>query len=217
MTATSPQIKMCGMKRLEDARFAAASGADFLGFIRHAASPRYVDTAYAKELLAWIYGPQKVGVYVGGDARSINEDAQEIGFDYVQIHGDLSQGRLSDIAVPVVRALSVGQDAVKAQLLLEMDRVRNDVSFFLVDAHVPGQWGGTGQLANWDLARTLAASFPIMLAGGLTPDNVAAAIEHVKPWGVDVASGIETAPAEKDFALMESFFESVRPFSPLDA
>ena len=205
----SLKIKICGITNLEDARFCAGAGADFLGFIQYPRSPRYVAPEAAKEIIAWVYGPEPVGVFVNETADTVNRTAAAAGFALAQLHGDEPPEVCARIERPVIKAFRTPPETTVDQLRARMEPYRTHAAYFLLDTHHPTLWGGTGETFDWQHARALAADFPIFLAGGLNPDNVAEAVQQVRPLGVDLSSGLEAYPGKKDFDKVNAFFERV--------
>lgn len=206
----SLKVKICGITTLEDARFCAGAGADFLGFIQYNKSPRYVAPKEVKAILEWIYGPKSVGVFVGESTETINRIVAETGFDYAQLHGDETPEACAAVEAPVIKAIRVEPGADGEALRRRMAPFQPHVDYFLLDTHHADRWGGTGTPFDWQQARDLSGDFPILLAGGLRPGNVAAAAEAVRPAGVDVSSGVEAAPGRKDFDKVTAFFDALR-------
>lgn len=204
-----PKIKICGLTTLEDARYAAGLGADFLGFVQHEASPRYVRPEDAAEIIQWIYGAQPVGVFVNRSPGEVNAACEAAGFAYAQMHGTESVEACRAIDRPIIKAFRVMHDASAEQLRWAMEPYRDVAELFLLDTAHTSLWGGSGESFNWRLARDLSADFPLLLAGGLTPENVGEAVETMRPWGVDVSSGVEASPGVKDFDKMAAFFDAL--------
>ncbi len=202
-------IKICGITTLEDARYAAAAGADMLGFVQYAKSPRHVDADHARAIIEWIYGPKSVGVFVNEDLDTVNRIAESAGFDYVQLHGNESPGYCRRIVCPVIKAFSVRPATDVESLRARMRPYRPFAAYFLLDTFHPDLRGGTGRAFNWDIAAALTARFPIILAGGIGPDNIAQAVEAANPVGVDCSSRLESAPGHKDFELLADLFDAV--------
>jgi phosphoribosylanthranilate isomerase len=187
------RVKICGITAAEDARHAAACGADALGFVFFAASPRCVTPAQARAIIVTL--PPfvvRVGLFVNEDPAQIRAIVAECGLDAVQLHGDEPPAVCRALPCRVIKGIRPRAAAELAAF------AAYPAAALLVDAAVPGQFGGTGQRADWDLARQLAARRQVILAGGLTPDNVAEAVRQVRPYAVDVASGVERAPGHKD-------------------
>ncbi|HCR48699.1 MAG TPA: N-(5'-phosphoribosyl)anthranilate isomerase, partial [Bacteroidetes bacterium] len=162
------KLKICGLTNLPDARYCAAAGADFLGFIRHPQSPRFVPEADAKEIIDWISGPETVGVYVNTASETINREVEKIGFTYVQLSGDETPEDCAQIQRPVIKGFRVSDEETAQSLRRKMEPYRAQVAFFLLDTHRAGEFGGTGAVFNWEIARELAANFQLFLAGGLS-------------------------------------------------
>ena len=199
------KVKICGITSLADALLAAAAGADLLGFNFYPRSPRFVEPRLVREILSELsatFPIMPVGVFVNERAETVREIAAMSGVRMVQLHGDESPEFCRELNLRVIKALRVGAaaDAKKAASYA--------VEALLVDSQTP-VFGGSGVRPDWAVAETIARRFPrVLLAGGLTPDNVAAAISTVKPWGVDVASGVEKEPGVKDPELVRRFIEA---------
>jgi phosphoribosylanthranilate isomerase len=196
-------VKICGITRAEDAAVAIEYGASAIGFIFWAKSPRYVDPAQARTIVQTLPPfVTPVGVFVNASADAMNAVAAQVGLGAVQLHGEETPDLLDDIASPVVKA--VGQ--IDADVATRWpSRVR-----LLVDADDRVQRGGTGTKADWAAAARLARQRPIMLAGGITPENVADAVETVRPFGIDVSSGVEDAPGIKNPEKLRALFDALR-------
>ncbi|MEP7358859.1 MAG: phosphoribosylanthranilate isomerase [Anaerolineales bacterium] len=204
------QTKICGLTNLDDTLAAVDSGADYLGFNFYAKSPRRIEADTCARIIAELARRgarvKTVGVFVNHSPAEVVALMDQCGLDLAQLHGD---EQLEHLPALRGRAFIVLRGAPPpAATLQELARLGPGQPAFLVDAHAPGLYGGSGQLADWDATAALAARFPIFLAGGLTPDNVAAAVAQVNPWGVDVASGVEAAPGKKDAQKMRAFVEN---------
>jgi phosphoribosylanthranilate isomerase len=194
-------IKICGMTRLEDARSAVAHGASAIGFVFWPRSPRFVAPEAARTILRRLpEHVRAVGVFVNQQAADINATAELVGLSAVQLHGDEQPSFLRVIERPVIKAIDLSNGAA--------DEWPDEVTM-LVDARDPERRGGTGQLADWQRAAQLAKKRRVVLAGGLTAENVTAAIGAVHPFGVDVSSGIEAEPGIKDPARLSAFFAAI--------
>ena len=204
------KVKICGLTRLDDARFCAAAGADFLGFIQHEASPRYAEPALVREILAWVAGPVPVGVFVDASADDVNRRCAEVGFGMAQLHGHESPETCEAVEVPVVKAIHVQHDASAEQVHVLAAPYLGVVDFLLLDTHHTSLWGGTGESFNWRVARGLAQEADLFLAGGVTAANVAEAVATMRPYAVDLSSSVESAPGVKDLDKLAAFFEAVR-------
>jgi phosphoribosylanthranilate isomerase len=202
------RVKICGVKTPKQALAAAEAGADYIGLIFYPPSSRLVTPEQAKEITSALHqrresgkhAPKAVGVFVNESPETINVLVEACGLDLAQLSGDESPEACRAIHVPVIKA-------VRPRVLADLEPLaayRPGVQAFLLDTPVAGMWGGTGAVGDWSLARALAARYPMLLAGGLTPENVGAAIEAVQPWGVDVSSGVETN-GSKDAAKIQAF------------
>jgi phosphoribosylanthranilate isomerase len=206
------RIKICGITRRADGQAAADAGADAVGLNFVPTSPRRVSPEAARQIAQSLPGRVcKVGVFVNADLTDMVRIAAEVGLDALQLHGDEPPediGRLGPISL--IRAFRLQASGVAPLLdylarCRELGRLPDAV---LVDAFQPGRYGGTGQVADWPLVRQLVTQLsplPVVLAGGLTPDNVGAAIDAATPAAVDTASGVESAPGWKDPALVRAF------------
>lgn len=202
------KLKICGITNLPDARNCAAQGADFLGFIRYEKSPRYVEAAVCKEMIEWLSGAKPVGVYVNAEAAFINQEAEQVGFRYIQLSGDESPDFCASIDLPVIKGLRVKPDDTAQSLAAQMRLFEPHVTHFLLDTFAPDAYGGTGHTFNWDIAATLATDFSLFLAGGLGAHNIRQAIETVHPFGVDLSSSIEEKAGVKDWDKLDALFEA---------
>lgn len=196
-------VKICGITRAADAEAAVALGASAIGFIFWADSARFIDPYRARAIAAGLPPfVTPVGVFVNQPAKYVNAVASLVRLGAVQLHGDETPDLLPRFHRPVVKAVArIDADTATAW----PDRVR-----LLVDADDPVRRGGTGAKADWAAAARLAAVRPIVLAGGLTPANVADAVRQVRPFGIDVSSGVEVSPGIKDPARMEQLFAALR-------
>ena len=209
------KIKICGLTNLNDALAAAEAGADLLGFNFYSGSPRYIDPAHCAEITAALRakraGVLTVGVFVNAPVSTITEVQQGCHLDLAQLHGDEPPGKLEQLEGRAFKAIRPQTPAEADGAWRRYSRVRHGQGpELLVDAHRAGQYGGTGEVGDWGLAKSLAAKGLILLAGGLTPENVSAAIAQVGPWGVDVASGVESWPGIKDLDKLRAFVQAVR-------
>ncbi len=203
-------VKICGITRLEDARYAAAIGADFLGFIQFPESPRFIEPAKAKEIIDWVVGPEPVGVFVNEAPEVVNARCAEVGFRMAQLHGEESPEDCAAVEMPVIKAFRVQHDTSSEQLRILVEPYRDVVDFILLDTHKTSLWGGTGERFNWRLARELASEFDLFVAGGINAENVSEAIATVRPYVVDLSSSVEESPGIKDIDKLADFFEAYR-------
>ncbi len=205
----NPRLKICGITNLEDARFCAAAGVDYLGFVFHQKSPRSIPPEHAKDINEWIIGPESVGVFVDEDVEVVNEIAERVGLDFVQMHGSESAETCRLLHRPVIKALGIGPDTTEEELLRAAEDYRGAVDFLLLDSRVDGKSGGTGVPFDWQLARAVSRNHLVFLAGGLHPDNVVGAIEATHPFAIDVSSGVESEPGRKDFDRVTALVDSL--------
>jgi phosphoribosylanthranilate isomerase len=196
------RVKICGVTRLEDALLAAELGADAIGFNFWPGSRRHVDAEAARAIVDRLPPfVTPVGVFVNQPPTTVLALAAQSGVQVVQLHGDETWEDVNGYPIPAIKALRpCGRDD-----LADLHRYR--VRAFLLDAPAPG-YGGSGTPCDWALAAELAARVPVLLAGGLTPDNVGEAVRTVRPFGVDVASGVERAPGVKDPDKLRRFLEN---------
>jgi indole-3-glycerol phosphate synthase/phosphoribosylanthranilate isomerase/anthranilate synthase/indole-3-glycerol phosphate synthase/phosphoribosylanthranilate isomerase len=210
----SIQVKICGLRTPEHINAAIEAGVDMLGFIFHEPSHRYIEPQQVRKILAESQSftqpphgekrPDLVGVFVNKDADYINEVADQIGLQFVQLHGHQRSDFYQRIRQPIIQAFPLHD-----QTDLEHIQAYRDNSWrILLDTPTP-DWGGSGKTHDWELAHIVAQSQPIILAGGLTPENVRSAIQQVNPWGVDVSSGVETNKV-KDTQKIRAFIKQVR-------
>lgn len=206
------KAKICGITNEEDATWAVNLGAHFIGLNFHSESPRKVSVDLAARIAKKVppFVPL-VGVFVNQTPAEIVKIAQKVGLGGIQLHGDQTPDDCRAIAGQlesfVMRAFRIGGEAD----LEPLAAFKEVCKYFLLDARVEGQPGGTGQTFPWDLAaRAKSFGVPIFLAGGLTPENVEAAVEAAQPFAVDVASGVEKSPKRKDYDKMKKFLEVVK-------
>ncbi len=202
------KVKICGITRLHDARTAAAAGADFLGFIQHETSPRFIRPDVAKEIIEWVVGPEPVGVFVNRDADEINAVCERVGFRLAQLHGHESPETCAAVGVPVIKAIQVQHDASSEQVRALVAPYLDVVDFVLLDTHHTSLWGGTGESFNWRVARELSNDVDLFLAGGISAENVAEAIQTMRPYAVDLSSSVEESPGVKDLDKLAGFFDA---------
>jgi phosphoribosylanthranilate isomerase len=203
------KIKICGITNVQDALVAVEAGADALGFVFYDKSPRCIEPAVAKRIIAQL--PPfvlPVGVFVNHDQETIRNIYNECGLAFAQLHGDESPAFCETLGRPVLRALRLRDRG--SLLALAEYKGRMGVRGFVIDAFSSEAYGGTGQTVDWSLAREVAKAAPILLAGGLTPNNVHEAVRQVQPYGVDVSSGVEESPGEKDPEKIRAFTQAVR-------
>ena len=203
------RIKICGLTRLEDARYCAASGADYLGFILAEDSPRRITPDLAREIVGWVYGPLTVGVFRNAESAFVNQVAEQVGLDLVQLHGNESPEYCRAIDAPVIKAISVSDEMTGDALMREVARYSESVQHVLLDTSVGGASGGTGVTFDWGVASSVVDSGSTFVAGGLSPLNVATVIDQLKPFAVDVSSGVEESPGIKSFDKVAALFDAI--------
>ncbi len=205
------RIKICGLTQLADAASVAEAGADAIGLNFYPRSPRCVTTQTAQAIAAALpANVLKVGLFVNETPERIRELAAAIPLDVVQLHGDETPSDIQALAgLRVMKAfrLGPGETARVLEFVAACEAQQTPLAAVLVDAYHPGSYGGTGKSADWQASLDLQAQLtvPLILAGGLTAQNVAAAIAAVRPAGVDTASGVESAPGQKDAQLVRAF------------
>lgn len=209
-------VKICGTTNLTDAQVAVAAGADLLGFILYPKSPRYVAPATVGAIVAALRAqgsaPLLVGVFVNAAPGFVAATLADTGLDLAQLHGDEEPAAFAPLAGRIFKALRpLGlEDALTAAARWGPLAPASGPQL-LIDAYDPRAYGGTGQRADWAVAAQVAARYPrLVLAGGLSAENVAAAVQAVQPWGVDVASGVEAAPGRKDPAQVHAFVRAAK-------
>lgn len=218
------KVKICGLTNLEDALAAVAAGADLLGFIFYPPSSRSISIEAAQQLVAQLRQtadplPQLVGVFVNEPAERVATILDDCGLDLAQLSGDEVPSMIGDPASPLYgRAFKVLKPTSLAEAEAEVEwylppeaGTTPTYPTLLLDTYHPTLAGGTGQTMNWTIAARLAEQIPgLMLAGGLTPDNVAEAVQTVRPYAVDVASGVEASPGRKDHHKVRAFIKAAK-------
>lgn len=209
------KVKICGLTRLDEALATAAAGADWIGLNFHPASPRCIAEETAAEIVAALPPTaEAVGLFVDRPPEEVRTVARRVGLEIVQLHGDEPpEDVLALEGLRVVRAFRLGDGAAVARMIayLECCEQRGkSPDAVLVDAFVPGQPGGTGRTIQADLLDLIPPLPRLILAGGLTPENVAEHAAHVRPWMVDVAGGVESAPGRKDPRRVAAFIHAAR-------
>lgn len=203
-------LKVCGIAELEDARYLAGAGVDYLGFIQHEESPRYAPPSLASDIIEWVHGPKPVGVFVNDSAADVNAAADDAGFELVQLHGQEPPELVAQVDRPTIKVIHVRHDASSDQLRLLFERYEDVAEYFLLDTHNSSVWGGTGESFNWRLARELSKDYPIFLAGGLDAENVGRAVDTMRPFGIDLSSSLEKGPGSKSFEKIDAFMDAFR-------
>ncbi len=210
----SVKIKICGITSEQDAHKSVALGADALGFVFYDQSPRHIEPPAARRIIQTL--PPfvlAVGVFVNQPLETVRRIVDDCGLALAQIHGDETPAYCESLDRPVLRAIRLKDR--RSFLSLAEYKGRAGVRGFVVDAFSPNSYGGTGQTVDWALAGEAAKAAPVLLAGGLTPHNVREAIEQVRPYGVDVSSGVEASPGRKDPEKLATFIQAVRPYQAI--
>ncbi len=199
-------IKICGITNIDDALEAVELGADMLGFNCYPDSPRFVPLEKLKAIIDEVpYSIKKVGVFVNEDPQNVIDIGTMLEFDILQFHGDEAASYCNQFARPFIRALRPENESDLAGLK------DYEAEYYLIDSFVSGSYGGTGVVSNWDLAKKVKGlGKPLILSGGLTPENIEMAIGSVKPYAVDVCSGVEFEPGKKSYHKIEEFIKRVR-------
>lgn len=210
------KIKICGLSEVEHALAAARAGADLLGFV-FAPSRRQVSSEQALPIVEAIRSlkshPEIAGVFVNEKASEVNRLADQLGLDWVQLSGDETLDYCRKIIRPIIKVIHVSREKTAGQVLDEIATVRQLMPHgklvYLLDTRAGDAYGGTGKTFDWSLAREVAARFPVVVAGGLTPENVPRLVREARPWGVDVSSGVES-DGQKDIGKIRAFITAVR-------
>lgn len=214
------QVKICGLTRLEDAMVAAEAGADFLGFIFYPPSKRGTTIADVAEIVPHLRRlqncPKLIGVFVNEPPQTVLDTLNECDLDLAQLHGHEVPSQIND---PNSNLHGRAYKALRPQTMVEAEAdaewyIAEAPGLFpsiLIDAYHPELYGGTGELSDWEIGKAInTMTDGLMLAGGLTAENVVQAITEVRPYGVDVASGVEAAPGIKDHALVRAFIQNAK-------
>jgi phosphoribosylanthranilate isomerase len=201
-------VKICGITRPIDALAAERFGADALGFVFHPESPRYISPEDAR-IICRVLSPflARVGVFVNRSEAFVTETVRQCGLSAVQLSGDEPAAFLTDAPFPVIRAVRIGQKED-----LRVLAAYPPGSTIVLDSFAPGSYGGTGVPFDWDLLGEVIGAHRIIIAGGLTPQNVGTAVRCFRPFGIDVSSGVEEGPGIKDHIKMRRFIQTVRRY-----
>jgi phosphoribosylanthranilate isomerase len=210
------RIKICGITETSQARAAADAGADYLGLV-FAPSRRQISPQKAAGIVRVVQfakrRPAMAGVFVNSTAAEVNSIAASCRLDWVQLSGDESWEYCLQIEKPVIRVVHISGHSSASDITETVEKgyalLAREKLICLLDTRAESAYGGSGQKFDWQLARNVAASFPVMIAGGLSPQNVGRLIKEVAPWGVDVSSGVETGGC-KDMRKIRDFIEAVR-------
>ncbi len=211
----SVRVKVCGLTRVDEAVACVQAGADLIGLNFHSGSARFVDLSRAGEIIAAIARPARaVGLFVNRPADEVARIADQLGLVYIQLHGDEPPEDLRVLdRFSIIRAFRLGSVADIGAMNNYLERARaagRSPDAVLVDAHVPGRVGGTATLVAEDVLAEIPPLPRLILAGGLTPENVAQRVARARPWMVDVASGVESSPGRKDAVKVAAFIQAAR-------
>jgi phosphoribosylanthranilate isomerase len=208
------RVKICGITDVTYVGAVAKAGADLIGVV-FAPSPRRVSPEKAGEIAsaAKEHGLAVVGVFVNTPAAEVNAIAWAFGLDWVQLSGDEDIDYCRQLEKPLIKAIHISPDWDEARLLAELEsrqrQLRHHSPIYLLDTLVEEKYGGTGQSFGWEIARRAAQIYPLIIAGGLSPENVKTVVAELKPWGVDVSSGVESSGV-KDIEKIKAFIEAAK-------
>ena len=208
------RVKICGITEVVYAQAVIEAGADLIGLV-FAPSPRQVNYDKAREIVAVVkeHNLPAVGVFVNMPAAEVNAIAADCGLDWVQLSGDESWEYCRQIEKPLIKAIHISNKLGEEELLAHLKEGQNKLGdrtpVYLLDTFVEQKYGGTGKVFTWETARRAVAKYPVIIAGGLKPQNVGEVVSSLKPWGVDVSSGVESRGV-KDVAKIRDFIKAVR-------
>jgi phosphoribosylanthranilate isomerase len=203
------RVKICGLTRARDVGEAVACGADAIGFVFVTGSKRLVDLATAGQLVRLVPAfVARVGLFLDQEAQEVREVLEHVPLSLLQFHGGENARYCRQFGLPYIKAVSMNSEHAMQQAEADYP----DAAALLLDSHEPGGLGGTGRVFDWQQVKRFER--PLILAGGLTPDNVGAAVRQAKPWGVDVSSGVEDAPGIKNAEAMRRFIEEAKSEYP---
>ncbi len=207
--ATRVRVKICGITRPADAEALDSLPIDYLGFNFHPASKRFVEPRAAAEMISRLRNAEPVGVFVDASPDHILEVARTTGIRWIQLHGNEGWDILEKISLPIIKAIAHDQLNDYGGLKAEWENRRGHPRYFLVDTHFGGAFGGSGRAFDWSLLKSNPLPRPVFLAGGLGPENLAAALTAAKPFAVDLNSKVESSPGIKDIDRVKECLEIV--------
>ena len=215
------KLKLSGVTRLEDARYAAAMGVDYLAFDQDPASERYVPPERAREILEWVVGPAPVGVFTDASPDAVNRTCAEVGFRFAQLDGHEPPAACDAVVVPVIKTIRVSHDASAEQLGALVAPYSRAAALVRLDTTPTSLWGGPGETdgfpkesLSWRTVRALAADLDLVLAGDITGANVAQTLATMQPYALDLGPSIEAEPGVMDFDRLGAFFDAFRAAAP---
>lgn len=202
------RVKICGITRIEDAQFAVDAGVDAIGLVFYEKSPRFVTNMQAAEISQLVPAfVSRVALFKDAEKQMVNTVLQQVEIDLIQFHGSESADFCEQFGRPYIKALGMKTAEYDANYLVVSAEKYQSAKALLLDAHAPGEAGGTGETFDWTSIAT--TNKPVVLAGGLTADNVKQAIEIARPYAVDVSSGVESSPGIKDKEKVTAFMQQL--------
>lgn len=197
-------IKICGISNIESLKIVLKYPVSAIGFIFYNKSPRFITPIEATELSKHIpLSIKKVGIFVNETVEKVKQICNHVKLDFIQLHGNENQNYINNFSTPIIKAIRVGNDFTSQSL------TNYKVHSFLLDTFQPGIFGGTGETFNWDLIKKLDSPIPIILSGGLNPQNIMTAVNKVNPSAIDINSGVEKCPGEKDDVKISALFSNL--------
>ncbi len=207
------QLKICGITRLEDARYISGLMVDRLGFIFVKESRRSIEPGKAGAIIEWLGGIESVGVFMNQPLEEIVHIAKQTGLNWVQLHGEEPPFYCNEVPFPVIKTISISQSSTSAEIQEEVDRYSSVVEEYLFDTSISDGdsmiYGGTGIPFQWEILQEVSIHKPWHVAGGITPENLFQAWNLLKPSGFDLSSGVESEPGIKDFDLLDKLVHTI--------
>ncbi len=210
-------IKICGITRLEDARYASAVGADYIGFIQKPGDIREADSSTAREIIDWVVGPKPVGVFENRSAEEVLASCSDVGFTHAQLDGHESPDDTEAIqagGIGVIKSFRVKHDASSEQLRSLFLTYTGAADYLRLDVSETSLLGGDGESLSWRLIRELSSEFKLFLSGNVTPTNVEHIVSAMRPFAVDASESVEEVPGVKDFGKLGDLFDVWHTLTP---